>query len=77
MAVVPNFSAILVLGSCAKGTSCPWWTTDAGRPREYRALPQIAPFATAFTSLPVAQQEVERNVAHQRRNCVVVMRQDG
>jgi len=30
MAVVPNFSAILVLGSCAKGTSCPWWTTDAG-----------------------------------------------
>lgn len=30
MAVVPNFSAILVLAHCAKGASCPWWTTDAG-----------------------------------------------
>lgn len=30
MAVVPNFSAILVLAHCVKDASCPWWTTDAG-----------------------------------------------
>lgn len=25
-----NFSLILVITSCAKGASCPWWTSDVG-----------------------------------------------
>lgn len=27
-----DFSALLVVASCAKGASCPWWTSDVGAP---------------------------------------------
>lgn len=30
MAIDPNLATALVAASCAKGASCPWWTSDAG-----------------------------------------------